>query len=159
MVESSGMTYSDNDEQWTECADVEIILDSEADQSALPLRFGSVGQPATNSELSFVDAQGNDLPVSQVRVAEVTLGDLCCKESFIIAPVNNPLLCLGRLYKAGFEVRRRNNQLALGCDAHGVAVDYRRNSLAVQSSIRLLKQDAPSGPSEDVRDQGYMFEP
>ena len=46
-------------------------------------------------------AQGNDLPVSQVRVAEVALGDLCFKESFIIAPVNNPLLCLGRLYKAG----------------------------------------------------------
>ena len=47
-------------------------------------------------------------------------------------------------------MRRRNNQLELGCDAHGVAVDYRRNSLAVQGSIRLLKQDAPS---EDVRDQ------
>ena len=147
MVEQYDMSYSDNDEQWTECGDIELILDSGADHSALPLRFASIGKPAGDSGHTFVDAQGNDLPVAQVRVAEVALGDMCFKENFIIAPVNNPLLCLGRLYKAGFEVRKWNDQLQLGCEDHAVPVEFRRNSLAVQGSIRMLEQ-ARTGTDE-----------
>ncbi|CAE7822254.1 unnamed protein product [Symbiodinium necroappetens] len=52
------MTYSDNDEHWTE--NLESILDSGADHSALPLHFATVGEA--------------------VRVAEVVLGDFCFKE-------------------------------------------------------------------------------
>ena len=89
----------------------------------------------------------------QVRVAEVVLGDFCFKERFIIAPVSHPLLCLGRLCKAGFEVRKRNNQLELGCDAHSVAVDFKRNSLAVQGSIRMLEHVSGASPSDPVCDQ------
>ena len=90
---------------------------------------------------------------AMTRVAEVVLGDFCFKERFIIAPVSHPLLCLGRLCKAGFEVRKRNNQLELGCDARSVAVDFKRNSLAVQGSIRMLEHVSGASPSDPVCDQ------
>ena len=51
-------------------------------------------------------------------MAEVAIGDVCFREFFIKAPVSSPLLCLGRLYRAGWEVRRREQDLVLGCGDH-----------------------------------------
>ena len=120
----------------------EIILDSGADHSALPLSFAGVGTPVEAPNQAFVDAQGNPLPVQQVRMAEVVIGDVCFREFFIIAPVSSPLLCLGRLYRAGWEVRRHEQDLVLGCGDHVIPVDFRRNSLAVQGMIRCVEQTA-----------------
>ena len=120
----------------------EIILDSGADHSALPLSFAGVGTPVEAPNQAFVDAQGNPLPVQQVRMAEVVIGDVCFREFFIIAPVSSPLLCLGRLYRAGWEVRRHEQDLVLGCGDHAIPVDFRRNSLAVQGMIRCVEQTA-----------------
>ena len=104
-----------------------MILNSGADHSALPLSFAGVGTPVEAPDQAFVDAQGNPLPVQQVRMAEVVIGNVCFREFFIIAPVSSPLLCLGRLYRAGWEVRRRDQDLVLGCGDQAIPVDFRRN--------------------------------
>ena len=82
---------------------VEIILDSGADCSMLPREYAGVGHQAP-SGLSgrYVDAQGHKLEVADMRVAEVCVGDLVFKDQFVISDVTSPLLCLGKLSRAGW---------------------------------------------------------
>lgn len=54
----------------------EIIMDSGADGSVLPISYGHLGY-SDNSDpnaLQFVDAQGGTLGVRDVRVAEIQFG-------------------------------------------------------------------------------------
>ena len=106
------MTYSDNDGTWTVSPDevnhvhaVEIILDSGADGSALPMEYGHAGVPtALDDRLRFVDAQGSPLNVSSTRLATVDFGDFALKEEFIVASITSPLLSLGKLMKHGWNI-------------------------------------------------------
>ncbi len=50
---------------------VDIVLDSGADVSALPLSYAGAGVPASSDGATFVDAQGNALVVDSTRLAKV----------------------------------------------------------------------------------------
>ena len=78
-------------------ATIDIILDSGADCSALPLEHAHVGHDAAGpvAMAGYVDAQGNPLKVKATRDAEVTLAATVFKERFVVAPVTSPLICLG----------------------------------------------------------------
>ena len=94
------LTYSDWDCEWTlspeladsvghvralpsVAGDVDIILDSGADGSALPLSFSGIGIPKQGPEdLKFVDAQGSPLAVSECLTALVDLGGIRLKETW-----------------------------------------------------------------------------
>ena len=86
------MTITDSDNAWTfpssfsEPTDVqhlrmmsfegegssEIILDSGADTSALPLAYSGIGEPCNEGHMhSFVDAQGGKLDIKETRLATV----------------------------------------------------------------------------------------
>ena len=87
------MTHSDHDGAWTSdetevnhVRTVEIILDSGADGSALPLEYAEAGVAMTpDDKLRFVDAQGSPLSISSTRLATVDFGDFALKEEFIVA--------------------------------------------------------------------------
>ena len=114
------VTYSDNDDVWTVEAEldhlrmVEIILDSGADGSALPLEYSNTGVAlASDNKLRFVDAEGSPLNISSTRLATVDFGGFCLKEEFIVASITSPLLSLGKLMKHGWSLEKLDNGLHL----------------------------------------------
>ena len=152
------LTYSDWDCEWTlspELADavghvralpslandVDIILDSGADGSALPLSFSGIGIPKQGPEdLKFVDAQGSPLAVSECLTALVDLGGIRLKEDFIIASVTAPLLSLGKLLRNGWSLNTNDTGMSLTKGAKSIPVGFKRNSLCVTGSIRIVAE-------------------
>ncbi|CAE7221064.1 RE2 [Symbiodinium sp. CCMP2592] len=121
--------------------EVDIILDSGADVSALPLRFSSVGvRDDAASNMRYSDAQGNPLRVREFRIAEVRIGPCRFYERFALSNVTHPLICLGKLYRAGWFVRPENNVLKLSNDAQSVPIGYRHQSFCAQGTIRMLSR-------------------
>lgn len=141
------MTYSDDDGHWTHSSDsvghiraVEIILDSGADGSALPLSYASVGSPTSAGDKPrFVDAQGVPLNISSTRLATVDLGGFGLKEEFLIASITSPLLSLGRLMKHGWTLDKTDSGLYLTKGNNSIPVHYERNSLSISGTIRMLE--------------------
>ena len=121
---------------------VEILLDSGADSSVLPLSCGHVGHSVSLDATSrFVDAQGAPLGVSDKRVAELILGDdVIIKEQFIVAPVTGPIVCLVKLLKAGWEFRRVDGVLRLCKDGYSFPLYYRKNSLYTEGVISKVSE-------------------
>ena len=121
-------------------ASVDIILDSGADCSALPLEYAQVGCEAAGrvSMAGYVDAQGNALHVKATRDAEVTLGGTVFKERFVVAPVTSPLICLGHLYKAGYFVQPCDGGLVLTNGVDSIPMGYRNQSFVIKGTIRML---------------------
>ena len=121
-------------------ATIDIILDSGADCSALPLEYAHVGHDASGhvSMAGYVDAQGNPLKVKTTRDAEVTLGATVVKERFVVAPVTSPLICLGHLYKAAYFVQPRDGGLVLTNGSDAIPMGYRNQSFVIKGTIRML---------------------
>ena len=122
---------------------VEIILDSGADTSALPVSMANLGvsTQVPRSQASFSDAQGNALAVQDTRLSEVTVGGgLKFLEKFVIANVTSPLVCLGKLYRAGWYVMPGRDGLCLTDGTTQLRVDYRHQSFATTGVIRMLSQ-------------------
>ena len=144
-VESFDMTYSDSDDDWTFVD--QVILDSGADCSVLPLAYRHVGESVQQSTAAhsggYIDAQGAPLEIADVRTAVVDFGGgAFLKETFLIAPVTSPLVCLGRVLKAGWEIRREpgtKSGIALTNGEHSVPLGFRRNSLCVKGQFQLGK--------------------
>ena len=115
------MTYSDCDGVWTvDTSDVnhvragEIILDSGADESAVPMEYAHIGvATASDDRLRFVDAQGSPLNISSTRLATVDFGDFSLKEEFVAASITISLLLLGKLMKHGWNLQKVDNSLHL----------------------------------------------
>ncbi|CAE7303180.1 unnamed protein product [Symbiodinium sp. CCMP2592] len=121
--------------------EVDIILDSGADVSALPLRFSNVGvKDRSSSGMRYSDAQGNPLQVREFRIAEVRIGPCRFYERFALSNVTHPLICLGKLYRAGWFVRPESNVLKLSNDTHSVPIGYRHQSFCAQGTIRMLSR-------------------
>lgn len=90
---------------------IEIVLDSGADISALPRSFCQVGHQRTKAnEGSFVDAQGGELQIQDVRVGKIQFGDVSFKERFIITDVSCPLTAFGNIIKAGWSLHSSNGR-------------------------------------------------
>ena len=117
------------------------IIDSGADCSALPMCFAQVGVEDDEAMKGlYVDAQGNPLRTAGVRIAEVQVGQLRFKERFIIRDVTMPLIGLGKLYRAGWYVLPDDGGLKLTDGKQGEPVSFRKQSLCVRGSIRIMQQ-------------------
>ena len=165
-VDHFDMSYTDGDGDWL-CApytpdstyylrtmtrvdedynneEIEIVLDSGADASALPLRFSKVGESTWTNVGTFIDAQGSPLEIQDVKTALVDLGIAKFKEQFIIADVTTPLLSLGHLLRAGWSLQHLNDELYLMKGHKKIPVHFRRNSLCVSGQISLMsKKEEP----------------
>ncbi|CAE7524932.1 unnamed protein product [Symbiodinium natans] len=120
----------------------EIILDSGADCSALPMSFKHVGVADRAAPGMYVDAQGNPLRTAGVRIAEVSIGQLKFKERFVISDVTMPLISLGKLYRAGWYVVPQGESLQLTDGIQKEPVGFRKQSLCVSGSIRVLSSQS-----------------
>eukprot|EP00438_Fugacium_kawagutii_P026160 Skav230005 [mRNA] locus=scaffold5058:3896:10669:+ [translate_table: standard] len=138
----------------------DIILDSGADTSALPLRFAGVGKQCHAGKETFVDAQGNALHIHPTRVANITLSnqagenEIVFKERFILTNVGTPLVALGHILRAGWELKHRDGGLRLVKDEKEVEVLYRRNSLCVRGCIAMIANfdagpHSPNAPNSE----------
>ncbi|CAL1169726.1 unnamed protein product [Cladocopium goreaui] len=128
----------------------EIILDSGADTSALPLTYADVGGSCQHETVGqdFIDAQGGKLDIRDTRLATVDLGNgVILRERFIIANISCPLLALGHILRAGWEIQHFSDGVFLVKNGKFVNVSFKRNSLCVKGSIRMISEDDCLSPT------------
>eukprot|EP00435_Cladocopium_sp_Y103_P018044 s405_g4.t1 len=124
---------------------VEIILDSSADGSALPLEYAEVSTAkAPDGSLRFLDAQGSPLSISSTGVATVDFDGFSLKEEFIVASITSPLLSLGKLMKHGWSLQELDDGLHLVKDDKAIPVSFKRNSLCISGNIRMIEDTGRS---------------
>ena len=161
------MTCTDSDCSWTMApdllnhvrafehvgGDMDIILDSGADGSALPLCFGEVGRAVRPGQhVVYVDAQGDPLNIANTRKATVDCGDTSLEEEFLIASVTSPLLSLGRLMKQGWIINTDDAGPHLWNGTSRIPITFKRNSLCIKGMIRMVEQsDEPPMDEMQVR--------
>ena len=119
----------------------DIVLDSGADVSALPLCYSGVGTEIHHDGSLFVDAQGNALHVDSTRLAKVQFGDVTFKEKFIVSGVTTPLLSLGNIMRSGWSIHNDGTSQWLTKDDMWIPLFLKRNSLCAKGFIQLI-QDA-----------------
>ena len=119
----------------------DIVLDSGADVSALPLCYSGVGTEIHHDGSLFVDAQGNALHVDSTRLAKVQFGDVTFKEKFIVSGVTTPLLSLGNIMRSGWSIHNDGTSQWLTKDDMWTPLFLKRNSLCAKGFIQLI-QDA-----------------
>ena len=154
------MSATDSDECWTlspsckqhvravsnmeQCAffsdECDVILDSGADTSALPLQYASVGIEGPAPSTCYVDAQGTPLDVQSTRVANVQFGDVTFRERFIVSDITCPLLSLGNVLKSGWSIVHHEGQPWLMKGDKKVAVSFRNNSLCARGQISVVTE-------------------
>ena len=127
---------------------VEIVLDSRADGSVLPMHYASVGKSVLNeTNANYVDAQGCPIRIHDVRLAEITLGKVRFKERFLIGNVTTPLLSLGRFFRAGWSIDNRDS-LSLVKGQEKIDIGFKRNSLVTTGFIRVISTHDHSADGE-----------
>ena len=135
---------------------VEIVLDSGADGSVLPMSDASVGKSVLNeTSANYVDAQGCPIRIHDVRLAEITLGKVRFKERFLTGNVTTPLLSLGRFFRAGWSIDNRDS-LSLVKGRERIDVGFKRNSLVTTGFIRVISTH-DSHVRDDLRIQAVML--
>ena len=118
---------------------VDIILDSGADHSCLPMSFAHVGARGSPARAQFRDAQGKVIDARETRVATMEVDGISFKEHWLVAPVTAPLLRLGKLLRTGWSVSPAANQkLSLVKDDVCIPIFLKHNSLCVTADIRML---------------------
>ena len=127
----------------------EIVFDSGADVSALPLRFSDVGVPGFENNNRYVDAQGNQIPISGTRLARVKFGRITFRENFILSPVTTPLICLGHLLRDGWGIKNGGGRQTLVKGNMEIPVELRGNSLVGRGRICVVQSDAKEEQHDD----------
>ena len=125
-------------------------MDSGADTSALPLTYADVGESCQHETAGqdFIDAQGGKLDIRDTRLATVDLGNgVMLRERFIIANISCPLLALGHIVRAGWEIQHFSDGVFLVKNGKFVNVSFKRNSLCVKGSIRMISEDDCLSPT------------
>ncbi|CAE7270738.1 unnamed protein product [Symbiodinium sp. CCMP2592] len=128
---------------------LDVILDSGADMSCLPLEYAQHGFDHGPHNLQLRDAQGEPLAINALRevefVVESSTGEhVVWREVCAIAPVTQPLLCKGKLMKAGWWPVRQP-EMALEHDSGvRVPIAFKGNSLCVRASIFRIGQESLS---------------
>ena len=120
---------------------MEVILDSGADLSCLPIALGSTGVRGPKAgRIAVRDAQGGRLPVNNTRDVEFALQahdgrEVIWRERCIVTSVTQPLLALGKLMRSGWIPAKDDFGMYLQHQESGVMVpiDFRGNSLMVHA--------------------------
>ena len=125
--------------------DVQVILDTGADMSVLPMKYKDVGVALSRKSV-LRDAQGNRMPGGMMREATIELEDdsgtkVCVNETFALSNVSEPLLALGKLLRRGWKVGGEDGQVHLTFGEFDKVVESRKNSLVVSAEIRMVTSD------------------
>ena len=133
----------------------DIILDSGADMSCLPLSYAEHGTSHGSSGLQLRDAQGEALAVNDLREVEFVVQSeegepIVWREVCAIAPVTQPLLCKGKLMRAGWWPQRRPRMCLEHDSGVRVPMSFKGNSLCVKAAIYRVGEQSVS-PELHVR--------
>ena len=120
----------------------DVILDSGADASALPMRFAHVGDDCPSANTCYVDAQGAPLTIESTRIANVQFGDVTFR--FIVSDVTCPLLALGSVLRSGWDLVHFDGVPYLMKGDKHIEVIYRNNSLCSRGQISVLSRHEPN---------------
>eukprot|EP00435_Cladocopium_sp_Y103_P038766 s3398_g10.t1 len=115
------------------CMQCDVILDSGAGTSVLPMRFNDVGEICQEPNTTLVDAQG--CPLSATRIATLQMGNLSFREKFVVANVTTPLVAFGHIIRAGWSLVQHDSGPCLLKGDNCIPVHYRKNSLRTRGSI------------------------
>ena len=122
----------------------EVILDSGADVTVLPLSHEEVGE--TSRELTNIrDAQGNPIPTAKMRKnvifeIEGLEGErLFFRDKAVIGQVRQPLFCVGKLMRENWMPKQTERGLCMTRGSQGFSVHWSRNSLATHMKIHRVK--------------------
>eukprot|EP00435_Cladocopium_sp_Y103_P053919 s1374_g17.t1 len=129
----------------------DVILDSGADTSALALHFSEVGTACPDPNTTYVDAQGSPWTIESTRLAIVQFGNVQFREKFIIADITTPLLALGHIIKAGWNLVQKPDGPCLEKDGHCISVLYRIHSLCARGSISMVREVEPEDAIQAIR--------
>ena len=90
-----------------------VILDSGADASILPIEFARAGQQLPDQYSRYQDAQGHPLRIRGRRLVDLALGDgkTVIRDEFLVAPVSTPLLAIGKLFRSGWSLQNNEGQM------------------------------------------------
>ena len=148
---------------FSEPKSVEVVLDSGADGSVLPLEYANVGCVDKSFDgSSYIDAQGKPISVNGARIAEVRFGPVVFRERFIIAAVTSPLISMGRLLIDGWHLQNEGDgTMNLVRKHRHIPVHFKRNSLCATGVIRMLTENADvssstSSSSGQVQSAGHV---
>ena len=129
-----------------------ILLDSGADSAVFPARFGNAGSPSQCKALKLHDAQGVQIPVSDMRDVEIQLVDqsgrvVMLKERVAISShVNQPILCFGKMLQCGWGIQA-DEQVLTHSTGLKIPIELQNQSVTVKGWIRVL---TAVGQSDDV---------
>ncbi|CAE7202183.1 GIP [Symbiodinium sp. CCMP2592] len=123
----------------------QVILDSGADVTVLPLSHGAVGEPNANNTM-IRDAQGNVIPMASYRknvVFEVEGNEgqrLVFRDKVVVAQVKQPLLSVGKLIRDHWSLGDVDGRLQMSKGGNSFPVHMSRNSLAANMKIYRLEE-------------------
>ena len=128
---------------------IEVILDSGADASLVPMWLSKEGLMMKSKRTTLQDAQGKSIITDGQRMPNLTFcgrdGEVTkVQESFTVASVLNPLIAIGKLFRAGWEIKNEEQGLTLTDGEVCIPVHYHKNSLAayayVQTPSKIYKR-------------------
>ena len=101
-----------------------------------------MGSYAPLKREKYLDAQGNDLQITKRRVCDISIGEnVVLREEFIVAPVSQPLLAVGKLMRQGWQLGERNGQLQMWNESKTLPAYYKRHSLCIGGIIRAVQAE------------------
>jgi hypothetical protein len=126
----------------------EVILDSGADVTVIPLRFAHKGSE-TSETTTLRDAQGGKIPGGNLRTvifeARGENGErLFFRDRAAVAQVRQPLLCVGKLFREQWLPASHEGQWFMEKQGYKVKrfpVRWTRNSLATKMYIRRAQEE------------------
>ncbi|CAE7271152.1 unnamed protein product, partial [Symbiodinium sp. CCMP2592] len=125
---------------------LEICVDTAADESCLPLDFVCVGSHASG-EPPLVDCQGNTIHTKGSRLATLEASGVELKERWVVSPVSQPILATGKLLKQGWRFLDFDDLgMCLTSPCHGarIPVGFSNNTLVCKGVIRSIQEPQPS---------------
>ena len=161
------MSASDDDDCWTVCPslceqnvravsvadvnissagaeEIDIIIDSGADESCLPSSLAWCGTSLGSTIPDFADAQGNLLDIEDHKTVLLELpnaaGDLqCFRESCLVSSVSSPLFAVGKLCQLGWSCFWEDDRFYLGRQGDPetyIPIFFKHNSLYAKCFVR-----------------------
>ena len=141
---------------------VDVVLDSGADVSVLPMTYSGIGQPLTGRSI-LRDAQGRKMGGGELRRAVVVLQDgqgneVQLKETSACLNVKEPLIGPANLIKHGWKVVGDKDKVKLSFGTFDKEVQFRDHSLVTGAVIRRAEASNVEEPNNTIRTVTMHFE-
>ena len=139
---------------------VNIILDSGADMSALPMEYFTIGKWLSKRSV-LKDAEGRTMKCGDLRQALVVLegsegNQVHMRETFALSNVKEPLLALGKLIKKGWKAVCEQDGVMLSFGTFHKSVQFRNRSLVTSAVIRRAEEETQHVRTATMTFMGLM---